>query len=70
MMRYTKMKAFENHFQVDDAASAKLQTYDSDIVFVFEVSTANATKVFVNYVGVLKDILKLDYGPMGHYIHW
>jgi hypothetical protein len=38
-MRYTKMKAFGNHFRVDDAASAELQTYDSGIAFVFEVPT-------------------------------
>jgi hypothetical protein len=55
-MRYTKMKAFGNHFRVDDAASTELQTYDSDIASVFEVPTANATKVSVNYVGILKDI--------------
>jgi hypothetical protein len=63
-MRYTKMKAFGNHFQIDDAASAKLQTYDSGIASVFEVSIANAIEVSVNYVGVLKDILKLNYGPL------
>jgi hypothetical protein len=63
-MHFTKMKAFGNHFRVEDAASAKLQTYDSSIAFVFEVPTANAEEVSVNYVEVLKDILKLDYGPL------
>jgi hypothetical protein len=61
-MCYTKMKAFGKKFRIDDAASAELLTYD--IAFVFEVPTANWTEVFVNYVGVLKDILKLDYGPL------
>ena len=63
-MCYTKMKAFGNHFQVDDAASTELQTYDSNIASIFEVPTANATKEFVNYIRVRKDILKLDYGPL------
>jgi hypothetical protein len=53
-MCYTKMKAFGKKFRIDDAASAELLTYD--IAFVFEVPTANATKVSVNYVGILKDI--------------
>jgi hypothetical protein len=61
-MCYTKMKAFGKKFRIDDAASAELLTYD--IAFVFEVPTANWTEVFVNYVGVLKDILKLDYGTL------
>jgi hypothetical protein len=63
-MRYTKIKAFGNHFEVDDATSAELQTYDSGIASVFEVPITNATKVSVNYLEVLKDILKLDYGPL------
>jgi hypothetical protein len=63
-MHYTKMKAFGNHFRVEDAAFIELQMYDSGIVYVFEVSTANADEVSLNYVGVLKDILKLDYKPL------
>ena len=63
-MSYTKMKAFGNHFRVDDVAFAEFQTYDSGIASMFEVPTTNATEVSVNYVGVLKDILKLDYGPL------
>ena len=31
---------------------------------VFEVPSADARDISVHYVGVLKDILKLDYGPM------
>jgi hypothetical protein len=58
------MKAFGNHFRVGDPGSEKLQTYDSKVASVFEVSTIEATDVSVNYVGVLKDILKLDYSPL------
>jgi hypothetical protein len=61
---YCRMKAFGNHFRVEDEASACMQTYDSGVASVFEVPTIHATDVSVNYVGVVKDILKLDYGPL------
>jgi hypothetical protein len=60
--RYTRMKAFGNHFRVDDESSGRMQTYDSGVASVFE--TSDAQTVSVNYVGVLQDILKLDYGPL------
>jgi hypothetical protein len=41
-----------------------LQTYDSGVTSIFEVPTTETTDVSVNYVGVVKDILKLDYGPL------
>jgi hypothetical protein len=41
-MRYTKMKAFGNHFKADDEATSQMQTYDSGIAFVFAVSTEDA----------------------------
>jgi hypothetical protein len=41
-----------------------MQTYDSEIASVFEVPTIHATDVSVNYVRVVKDIFKLDYGPI------
>jgi hypothetical protein len=65
-MQYTKMKAFGNHFRVEDEATSRMQTYDSGIASVFAVPTEDARDVSVNYVGVLKDILilKVDYGPM------
>ena len=41
-----------------------LQTYDSGIASIFEVPTIDSqSEVSLNYVGVLQDILKLDYGP-------
>ena len=63
-IRYCRMKAFGNHFQVEDEASTCMQTYDSGLVSIFEVPTIHATDVSVNYLGVIKDILKLDYGPL------
>ena len=41
-----------------------MQTYDNGIASVFVVPIEDAWNVLVNYVGVVKDILKLDYGPM------
>lgn len=58
------MKSFGNHYRVADNASAIMLTYDSGIASVFQVPTADARDVAVNYVGVLQDILKLDYGPL------
>jgi hypothetical protein len=62
--RYCRMKAFGNHFRVGHPGSELLQTYDSGVASVIEVPTTEATDVSVNYVGVVKDILKLDYGPL------
>ena len=63
--RYTRMRAFGNHFRVEDAQSSVLQTYDSGIASIFEMPAADPEpKVSLNYVGVLQDILKLDYGPL------
>jgi hypothetical protein len=62
--RYIRMKAFGNHFRVDDDTANRLQTYDSEVASVFQVPGEDATDVAVNYVGVVKDILKLDYGPV------
>ena len=44
---------------------ALLQTYDSGIASTFEVPTIDCqSEVSINYVGVLQDILKLNYGPL------
>jgi hypothetical protein len=56
------MKAYRNHYKVEDSKSGLLQTYDNGIASVFDVSTQDAANVSVNYVGVLKDILKHNYG--------
>jgi hypothetical protein len=62
--RFIRMKAFGNHFCVEDETSSRLQTYDSGIASVFHVPIEDARDVAVNYVGVVKDILKLDYRPV------
>ena len=58
------MKSFENHWCVDDGNAGRFQTYNSGVASVFEVPVQDAMDVLVNYIGVLKDILKLDYGPL------
>ena len=63
-MQFCRMKAFGNHFWVEDEASNRMQTYDSWIASVFEVPTVHATDVSMNYIGVVKDIFKLDYRPI------
>ena len=62
--RYTRIKAYGNHFRVEDPQSAVLQTYDSGVASVFHMSSTETEPTTLNYVGVLKDILKLDYGPL------
>ena len=63
-MWYMKMKAFGNHFRVMDDIANRMQTFDSSIASVFHVPMEDKQDVSVNFVGVLKDIHKLDYGPV------
>jgi hypothetical protein len=62
--RYLRMKVYGNHFRGDDPTTTQLQTYDSGVASIFHVPTDDAREVSINYVGVLKDILKLDYRPL------
>jgi hypothetical protein len=62
--RYTRMKAYGNHFRVEDPQSMALKTYDSGVASVFHMPSVGSEEVTLNYVGVLKDIPKLDYGPL------
>ncbi len=56
------MKAYGNHYRMEDPKSGLLQTYDSRIFSMFDVPTHDVANVFVNCVGVFKDILKFNYG--------
>jgi hypothetical protein len=42
-----------------------MQTFDSGITSIFDMSTFDVKDVSLNFVGVLKDIFKLDY----HHLH-
>ena len=59
------MRAFGNHFWFVDLQSVVMQTYDSGIAVIFEMPTSDSQfEVSLNYIGVLQDILRLDYGPL------
>lgn len=63
-IQYTWMKAYENLFRVEDLKSNSMQTFDSGIASVFDMSTLDARVLSLNFVEVLKDIFKLDYGHL------
>jgi hypothetical protein len=46
--------------------NSPLVTYDFGFAFIFQQSQGNEDDLFskIQYVGTLKDILQLDYGPM------
>ena len=44
--------------------SAELVSYNSGVAYVFESPTDNEGDILIPYVGVLKDILVLDYGAL------
>jgi hypothetical protein len=58
------MKAYGNHYKVEDSKLGFLQTYNSGITSMFDVPIQDVANFSMNYVGVLKDILKFDYGPV------
>jgi hypothetical protein len=58
------MKAYGNHFKVEDSKNILLSTYDSGIALVFDMPSIDTINASMNYVGVLKNIFKLYYGPM------
>ncbi len=62
--RFAKTKAFSTHFCVLDHRMHLLQTFYSGVVFVFQQLDVDARAIHMNYVGVFKDIVQLDYGPV------
>ncbi len=61
---YIRMKAYENHFKVEDSERNSMQTFDSGIASIFDMSILDVRDLSLNFVGILKDILKLDYGHL------
>jgi hypothetical protein len=64
MTLYTQMKAYEKHFRVEESKNNSMQTFDSGIASIFDMLTLGARDLSLNFVRVLKDILKLDYGRL------
>jgi len=65
-LAYKKMKAYGNHFHVDDDFASLLMTYDSCVASIFQQSQGIEDDLLgvIQYVGMLKQIWQLDYGPM------
>jgi hypothetical protein len=67
---YKSMEAYGNHYRVDDASSKKLVSFDSGVACIFKeegrsnAQGANPIMLHIQYVGVIKEILQLDYGPL------
>ncbi len=62
--RYTRILAFGNRFRVDDDTSARMVSYNSGVASVFSQPAQSDDAASVPYVGVLQDILLLDYGAL------
>jgi hypothetical protein len=56
-LRYTRLKAYGNHFRMDDPKNKFLQTYDNAIASIFEQQIVDVKKMSIQYVGVIKDIV-------------
>jgi hypothetical protein len=64
---YKRIKAYGSHFRVDDQTSVGCVTYDSGVASFFShnnVDDNHHPSRQLQYVGVLKDILQLDYRTM------
>jgi hypothetical protein len=66
--RYTRMKAYGNRYRVSiNTTNNTSATYDSGVASVFhqeQQSTVGTRLGVLQYVGILKDIILLDYGPI------
>ncbi|KAL3698153.1 hypothetical protein R1sor_012229 [Riccia sorocarpa] len=64
---YKKIQAYGNHYRVCGAGMEKYNTYDCGVASTFEQDTSGGPrKTAVSYVGVLEEILSLDYGSLDH----
>jgi hypothetical protein len=63
--RYAKVRAYGNHYKVTtDNEATTMATYDSGVAFIFQQPQATnegMTLGSIQYVGVLKDIILLNY---------
>jgi len=57
--KYNKMKAYGNHFQVDNDHNNLLVTYDCGVASIFQQSQGSEDEVLgaIQYFGTLKEIL-------------
>jgi hypothetical protein len=62
---YEKIKSYGNHFCVNDSSTISTMTYNSGMATFFSHSNDDGNQHSsrqLHYVGVLKEILELDYG--------
>ncbi len=66
--RYTIFKAYGNHYRVSlDTHGTTMATYDSKVALIFQQeqqSLKGNTFGIIQYVGVLRDIILLNYEPI------
>jgi hypothetical protein len=62
--RYTRVTSFGNHFRVEDDTTDRMVSYNSGVASTFELPGGIANDLSMNYVGILKDVLQLDYGAL------
>jgi hypothetical protein len=66
--RYAKVRAYDNHYRVTiDNEATTMATYDSRVASIFQqphATNESMTLGSIQYVGVLKDIILLNYGPV------
>jgi hypothetical protein len=65
-LKYQWMKAYGNHFPVSDCNMEGVISFDCGVASIFGQQQAHAGDgdATIKYVNVIKDIFKLDYGPI------
>jgi hypothetical protein len=65
-LRYQRMKTYGNQFQMNDWNTKGMVNFDYGVASMFSEwqSHIGDEHASLQYVGVFKDILKLDYGPI------
>jgi hypothetical protein len=60
------MKAYGNHFWIDNDCKNLPVTYDCGVASIFQQSQGSEDEVLgaIQCVGTLKEVLWLDYGPI------
>ncbi len=65
-LRYQRMKAYGNHLRINDCNTKGMFNFDCKVVSMFgqQQTHIGDEHASIQYVGVFKDILRLDYGPI------
>jgi hypothetical protein len=65
-LRYQRLKAYGNHFCVNDCNMTSMVRFDRGVASIFGQWQAHMgdEHASLEYVDVLKDIIRLDYGPI------